>query len=214
MYIGLKGKTTHSLDLTVSLGGGSVYFVRLLMMEPIQSFLHLLACSGMMYLNNNTMFVMFRCKRSSVTPSSLLDTGNYQNSNQFVVFHLLPLTNLCLDYRAMSGLPQSREDCSSEFPPDWADDARMAFLFSAFKENRDVDPTDWDGKMDFWTPLIVDHCRRRGAVCVILHELNESLRRKGSAPLGLGTVLLSMYRYSMFILQYLASVSLIIVKRV
>ncbi|KAL2091909.1 hypothetical protein ACEWY4_011707 [Coilia grayii] len=94
----------------------------------------------------------------------------------------------------MSCLPQSKEDGSSEFPPDWRDDARMTFLFSAFKENRDVDATDWDGKMDFWTPLIINHCRRRDAVCVNLHELNESFRRKGSVPLGLGTVLQSMYR--------------------
>lgn len=96
--------------------------------------------------------------------------------------------------QTMSGLSQSKEDCSFEFPPDWGDDARMAFLFSAFKENRDVDSTDWDGKMDFWTPLIINHCRRRGAVCVNLHELNESFRRKGSAPLGLGIVLQFMYR--------------------
>ncbi|KAG5280582.1 hypothetical protein AALO_G00061760 [Alosa alosa] len=94
----------------------------------------------------------------------------------------------------MSSLPQSKEDCSFEFPSDWGDDARMAFLFSAFKENRDVDSTDWDGKMDFWTPLIINRCRRRGSVCVNLHELNESFRRKGSSPLGLGTVLQSMYR--------------------
>ncbi|KTG42599.1 hypothetical protein cypCar_00000328 [Cyprinus carpio] len=80
------------------------------------------------------------------------------------------------------------------FPPDWEDDERMAFLFSAFKENRDVDCTDWDGKIDFWSPLIIDHCRRRGSVCVSLQELNESFRRKGSVPLGLSTVLQSMIR--------------------
>uniref|UniRef100_A0A8C1SW46 Charged multivesicular body protein 7 n=1 Tax=Cyprinus carpio TaxID=7962 RepID=A0A8C1SW46_CYPCA len=80
------------------------------------------------------------------------------------------------------------------FPPDWEDDERMCFLFSAFKENRDVDCTDWDGKIDFWSPLIIDHCRRRGSVCVSLQELNESFRRKGSVPLGLSTVLQSMIR--------------------
>uniref|UniRef100_A0A8C1QWQ0 Charged multivesicular body protein 7 n=1 Tax=Cyprinus carpio TaxID=7962 RepID=A0A8C1QWQ0_CYPCA len=80
------------------------------------------------------------------------------------------------------------------FPPDWEDDERMAFLFSAFKENRDVDCTDWDGKIDFWSPLIIDHCRRHGSVCVSLQELNESFRRKGSVPLGLSTVLQSMIR--------------------
>ncbi|XP_051965103.1 charged multivesicular body protein 7-like isoform X2 [Xyrauchen texanus] len=80
------------------------------------------------------------------------------------------------------------------FPPDWEDEERMAFLFSAFKENRDVDCTDWDGKINFWSPLIIDHCRRCGSVCVNLQDLNESFRRKGSVPLGLSTVIQSMIR--------------------
>ncbi|XP_052418392.1 charged multivesicular body protein 7 isoform X1 [Carassius gibelio] len=88
----------------------------------------------------------------------------------------------------------SVEKSDAGFPPDWEDDERMAFLFSAFKENRDVDCTDWDGKIDFWSPLIMDQCRRRGSVCVNLQELNESFRRKGSVPLGLSTVLQSMIR--------------------
>lgn len=79
-------------------------------------------------------------------------------------------------------------------PPDWEDDERMAFLFSAFKENRDVDCTDWDGKIDFWSPLIIEHCRRRGSVCVNLQDLNECFRRKGTVPLGLSTVIHSMIR--------------------
>lgn len=79
-------------------------------------------------------------------------------------------------------------------PPDWEDDERMAFLFSAFKENRDVDCLDWDGKIDFWSPLIIEQCRRRGSVCVNLQDLNESFRRKGSLPLGLSTVIQSMIR--------------------
>lgn len=85
---------------------------------------------------------------------------------------------------------------SSEFPPDWEDDERMAFLFSAFKENREVDSADWDSKMNFWTPLIVDSCRRRGSVCVSLQEMNESFQRKGGVPLGLCTVVQSMIRYT------------------
>ncbi|XP_076846329.1 charged multivesicular body protein 7 [Brachyhypopomus gauderio] len=80
------------------------------------------------------------------------------------------------------------------FPTDWEDDERMAFLFSAFKENREVDPTDWDGKINFWTPLVVQSCRRRGSVSVSLQDLNESFRRKGSVPLGLVTVIQCMIR--------------------
>ncbi|XP_030632972.1 charged multivesicular body protein 7 [Chanos chanos] len=92
----------------------------------------------------------------------------------------------------MSVSPEQKETC--EFPPDWEDDERMAFLFSAFKENREVNTTDWDSKMDFWAPLVVSHCRQRGSVCVNLQDLNESFRRKGSAPLGLSTVIQNMAR--------------------
>ncbi|KAJ8380102.1 hypothetical protein SKAU_G00008800 [Synaphobranchus kaupii] len=90
-----------------------------------------------------------------------------------------------------------REDVSRlspEFPPDWADDERMSFLFSAFKENREVNTAEWDGKMDFWTPLVISTCRRLGAVCVNLKELNQIFQRKGNTPLGLGTVIQGMAR--------------------
>ncbi|XP_061116482.1 charged multivesicular body protein 7 isoform X2 [Conger conger] len=87
-----------------------------------------------------------------------------------------------------------RQDESTEFPPDWADDERMSFLFSAFKENREVNTADWDSKIDFWTPLVISSCRRRGAVCVNLNELNQIFRRKNHVPLGLGTVVQAMAR--------------------
>ncbi|XP_056274868.1 charged multivesicular body protein 7 [Pseudoliparis swirei] len=77
---------------------------------------------------------------------------------------------------------------------EWDDDERMNFMFSDFNENRDVNTTDWDSKMDFWTALVVRGCRRRGAVCVSLRELNETFRRKDRSPLGLATVLQSMAR--------------------
>ncbi|CAG12557.1 unnamed protein product, partial [Tetraodon nigroviridis] len=79
--------------------------------------------------------------------------------------------------------------------PEWSDDERMEFLFSAFKENRDVNPTDWDSKMDFWTALVPRSCRQRGSVYVSVQELNAAFRRKGKSPLGLATVLQAMARY-------------------
>uniref|UniRef100_A0A8C9SKA6 Charged multivesicular body protein 7 n=1 Tax=Scleropages formosus TaxID=113540 RepID=A0A8C9SKA6_SCLFO len=85
-------------------------------------------------------------------------------------------------------------DVAPDFPPDWEDDERMTFLFSAFKENREVNTTDWDGKMNFWVPLVIGSCRKRGAVSFNLQDLNESFRRKGSMPLGLGTVIQCMAR--------------------
>nr|XP_040051205.1 charged multivesicular body protein 7 isoform X2 [Gasterosteus aculeatus aculeatus] len=79
-------------------------------------------------------------------------------------------------------------------PAEWDDDERMNFMFSDFNENRDVNTTDWDSKMDFWTALIVKGCRDRGSVCVSLQELNKTFRRKERSPLGLATVIRSMAR--------------------
>ncbi|XP_023835218.1 charged multivesicular body protein 7 isoform X2 [Salvelinus sp. IW2-2015] len=79
-------------------------------------------------------------------------------------------------------------------PLEWEDDERMNFLFSDFKESRDVSTTDWDSKMDFWTSLILKICRSRGTVCVNLQELNKIFQRKGIMPLGLATVIQCMAR--------------------
>ncbi|XP_038868730.1 charged multivesicular body protein 7 isoform X3 [Salvelinus namaycush] len=88
------------------------------------------------------------------------------------------------------------EEMSTEvaLPPEWEDDERMDFLFSDFKESRDVSTTDWDSKMDFWTSLILKICRSRGTVYVNLQELNKIFQRKGIMPLGLATVIQCMAR--------------------
>lgn len=85
-------------------------------------------------------------------------------------------------------------DMSTEMslPPEWDDDERMNFMFSDFKENREVNSSDWDSKMDFWSALVVKSCRDRGSVCVSLQELNRTFRRKEKTPLGLRTVIQSM----------------------
>lgn len=77
-------------------------------------------------------------------------------------------------------------------PVEWHDDERMNVMFSEFKENRDVNTTDWDSKMDFWTALIIESCKQRGSVCVNLQDLNKTFRRKEKTPLGLPTVIQSM----------------------
>lgn len=77
-------------------------------------------------------------------------------------------------------------------PLEWDDDERMNFMFSDFKENRDVNTTDWDSKMDFWTALIEKSCKDRRTVCVNLQELNKIFKRKEKSPLGLATVIQSM----------------------
>lgn len=83
----------------------------------------------------------------------------------------------------------------STLTPEWDDDERMDFMFSAFKENRDVNTKDWDSKVDFWTVLVLKSCRQRGIVRVSLQELNQTFRRKDKSPLGLPTVLRAMSRY-------------------
>ncbi|KAM4747750.1 charged multivesicular body protein 7 [Rhinophrynus dorsalis] len=79
-------------------------------------------------------------------------------------------------------------------PPEWDDDDRMSFLFSAFKQTRDVNSTDWDSKMNFWVPVILKHARTEGLVTVTLRNLERDFTRKGSVPLGLGTVVQEMMR--------------------
>lgn len=103
--------------------------------------------------------------------------------------------SLCFCSTMPVSIQQKDGRSSFEFPPAWEDDKRMAFLFSAFKANREVDPSDWDDKMNFWTPLVVQSCRQRGLVCTSLQELNEIFRRKGNVPMGLSTVIQCMIRY-------------------
>uniref|UniRef100_UPI00398EE047 charged multivesicular body protein 7 isoform X1 n=1 Tax=Pristiophorus japonicus TaxID=55135 RepID=UPI00398EE047 len=81
-----------------------------------------------------------------------------------------------------------------ELCPDWSDDQRMAFLFSAFKQNREVNCSDWDSKLGFWTARILEAAARRRTVSFRPRELRAWFRRKGSEPLGLGTVLQDMAR--------------------
>ncbi|NWT76231.1 CHMP7 protein, partial [Prunella himalayana] len=84
---------------------------------------------------------------------------------------------------------------AGDLPPEWeTDDERMAFLFSAFKQSREVNSTEWDSKMAFWVGLVLARGRRRGAVRTCLRELQNGFERRGSVPLGLGTVLRELLR--------------------
>ncbi|KAJ7305177.1 hypothetical protein JRQ81_011083 [Phrynocephalus forsythii] len=91
-----------------------------------------------------------------------------------------------------------------DFPPEWeGDEERMAFLFSAFKQSREVNATEWDSKMGFWSELVLRWGRRRGrggggggggGVRTCLRELQQAFERRGSLPLGLGAVLRELLR--------------------
>ncbi|XP_069623043.1 charged multivesicular body protein 7 isoform X2 [Ranitomeya imitator] len=82
----------------------------------------------------------------------------------------------------------------SSLPPEWDDNERMSFLFSTFKQSRDVDSADWDSKMAFWSSLIVKHAKARGFLSITLRQLQTDFTRKGSIPLGLGNVVQEMLR--------------------
>uniref|UniRef100_U3JG04 Charged multivesicular body protein 7 n=2 Tax=Ficedula albicollis TaxID=59894 RepID=U3JG04_FICAL len=69
-----------------------------------------------------------------------------------------------------------------------------AVLFSAFKQSREVNSTEWDSKMAFWVGLVLARGRRSGAVRTCLRELQNGFERRGSVPLGLGTVLRELLR--------------------
>ena len=80
----------------------------------------------------------------------------------------------------------------AHFPTEWEDDNRMNFMFSAFPENRNVNPKHWDSKLQFWTSAIVESCDSLDELCFDINVLKSRFRRKGVPPLGLNTVLKEM----------------------
>ncbi|XP_032221927.2 charged multivesicular body protein 7 isoform X2 [Nematostella vectensis] len=79
-------------------------------------------------------------------------------------------------------------------PTDWEDDDRMNFMFSAFPENRNVNPKHWDSKLNFWTTAVCEMCQSRGEFCTDLNTLRQRFTRNGHVPLGLKIVLREMLR--------------------
>ncbi|NXA67543.1 CHMP7 protein, partial [Mohoua ochrocephala] len=69
---------------------------------------------------------------------------------------------------------------AGDLPPEWeTDDERMAFLFSAFKQSREVNSTEWDSKMAFWVGLVLARGRRRGAVRTSARSSQEGWEGRG-----------------------------------
>ncbi|NWR76748.1 CHMP7 protein, partial [Centropus unirufus] len=91
--------------------------------------------------------------------------------------------------------PERAPPPAPPLPPEWeTDDERMAFLFSAPPQSREVNSTEWDSKMAFWAGLVLARGRRGGLVRTCLRELQHGFERRGSLPLGLGTVLRELLR--------------------
>ncbi|XP_066277017.1 charged multivesicular body protein 7-like isoform X1 [Branchiostoma lanceolatum] len=79
-------------------------------------------------------------------------------------------------------------------PECWKDDERMNFLFSAFPDNRDLNPHHWDSKLQFWADLVVHSSRSLDEVCLDCSALPQRFKRGGKTPLGLPVVLSEMIR--------------------
>ncbi|NWY54812.1 CHMP7 protein, partial [Chionis minor] len=72
---------------------------------------------------------------------------------------------------------------AGDLPPEWeTDDERMAFLFSAFKQSREVNSTEWDSKMAFWVGLVLARGRRRGSVRTNVSVVNSPSWQSRSLP--------------------------------
>ncbi|NWX31228.1 CHMP7 protein, partial [Notiomystis cincta] len=74
---------------------------------------------------------------------------------------------------------------AGDLPPEWeTDDERMAFLFSAFKQSREVNSTEWDSKMAFWVGLVLARGRRRGALDLVVENAPGIEDEQDSQGLG------------------------------
>ena len=84
------------------------------------------------------------------------------------------------------------ETTDHAFPPGWDDDERMSYLFSAFRERRDINPHDWDNKLSFWKSAIMEQCRREKHGVIDCEKVPGMFRRKGRLPLAVNRVLVEM----------------------
>ncbi|XP_003746070.1 charged multivesicular body protein 7 [Galendromus occidentalis] len=78
-----------------------------------------------------------------------------------------------------------------EFPKDWDDDERMAFLFRDLKP-RHINPLGHDEKLDFWKRLILKFTKQRNKAIFSMQSLMEDFTRKNSQPVCLWPVLESL----------------------
>lgn len=83
---------------------------------------------------------------------------------------------------------------SRVFPAEWKDDSAMDVLFSPFRGSREVNPRSWDGKMKFWSGLIVSYCAERKVVAFNVRNLTKVFERDGKVPSCLNVVIDDMKR--------------------
>ncbi|KAJ3300039.1 Charged multivesicular body protein 7 [Borealophlyctis nickersoniae] len=77
--------------------------------------------------------------------------------------------------------------------PEWSRNEKMQFLFATPRENN---PPGYMEQMTFWKRVLTDACSRGllgdDLLCFDADRLDSKFARKGSTPLGLGTVLANM----------------------
>ncbi|XP_019646224.1 PREDICTED: charged multivesicular body protein 7-like [Branchiostoma belcheri] len=120
--------------------------------------------------------------------SSMQNGGklNFDNRNFKIPAEYFPLTGP-QHVQTMAGDADYLPEC-------WEDDERMNFLFSAFPDNRELNPHHWDSKVQFWADLVVHSSRSMDEICLDCSTLPQRFKRSGKTPLGLPIVLNEMIR--------------------
>ncbi|KAI8499498.1 hypothetical protein Bbelb_225490 [Branchiostoma belcheri] len=80
----------------------------------------------------------------------------------------------------MSAGPQHVQTMAGDddyLPECWEDDERMNFLFSAFPDNRELNPHHWDSKVQFWADLVVHSSRSLDEICLDCSTLPQRFKR-------------------------------------
>lgn len=74
------------------------------------------------------------------------------------------------------------------FPECWKDDTRMSVLFAPFRQ-REVNPINYESKMQFWIRLILKYCEHKGSAGASLAELRLAFKRGNKKSYALETIL-------------------------
>ncbi|VDP40537.1 unnamed protein product [Soboliphyme baturini] len=88
----------------------------------------------------------------------------------------------------------------SYFPPGWNDDEKMSNLLAAFK-SRDLNPQNYDAKMNFWVEAVESSCRRLCNPVITCRELKARFRRNTQIPAGMIDVIKHMCRVGKLVPQ-------------
>ena len=72
-------------------------------------------------------------------------------------------------------------------PDEWQDDNRMNFMFSAFQENRNVNPKHWESEFQFWKSVASQSCDYFDKFDFDINVSKTRFKGDGLTPLGICT---------------------------